>query len=55
MVQANHETLVASSVKVLEFARSHCYEREFTKRIEALNATLAASAARPACVSDWRS
>ena len=39
---SGHETLVAMSVKALEFARQHCYEREFAKRIEALNGALAA-------------
>lgn len=38
---ADHTTLDAMSVKALEFAREHCYEREFAKRIEALNAAAA--------------
>lgn len=34
---SDHETLTAMSLAALEFARQHCYEREFAKRIEALN------------------
>lgn len=37
---ADRETLAAMSLKALEFARQHCYEREFAKRIEALNSAL---------------
>jgi glycosyltransferase involved in cell wall biosynthesis len=39
---SDHEALAAMSVKALEFARQHCYEREFAKRIEALNTALSA-------------
>lgn len=42
---SDHETLVTMSVKALEFARQHCYEREFSKRIESLNSALAAGQA----------
>jgi colanic acid/amylovoran biosynthesis glycosyltransferase len=34
------QTLDAMSVKAREFAQTHCYEREFAKRIDALNAAV---------------
>lgn len=37
---SEHETLAAMSLRALEFARQHCYEREFAKRIDALNTAL---------------
>ena len=35
---SDHQTLAAMSAKAREFAQAHCYEREFAKRIDALNA-----------------
>lgn len=35
---SDRQTLAAVSVKAREFAQAHCYEREFAKRIDALNA-----------------
>ena len=35
---SDHQTLTSMSIKALEFAQQHFYEREFAKRIDALNA-----------------
>ena len=37
---SDHQTLAAMSLKALEFAQQHCYEREFANRIDALNAAV---------------
>jgi glycosyltransferase involved in cell wall biosynthesis len=40
LLASDHEMLAAMSVNALTFARKHCYEREFARRIDALNAAL---------------
>jgi glycosyltransferase involved in cell wall biosynthesis len=37
---SDHQILAAMSAKAREFAQAHCYEREFAKRIDALNAAV---------------